>query len=51
MLEHLGHHEAAAAVVRAIENVLADSRSARTPDLGGKATTTELGRAITDAIG
>ncbi|HEY1458798.1 MAG TPA: tartrate dehydrogenase [Casimicrobiaceae bacterium] len=51
MLEHLGHPDAAAAVVRAIETVLADSRSARTPDLGGKATTTELGKAIADAIG
>jgi len=51
MLEHLGHADAAAAVVRAIETVLADSKIARTPDLGGKATTTELGKAIADAIG
>ncbi|HEV8253592.1 MAG TPA: tartrate dehydrogenase [Vicinamibacteria bacterium] len=48
MLEHLGHAEAAAAVVRAIEQVLAEGP--RTPDLGGRATTQELGRAIADAV-
>jgi len=40
MLEHLGHREAGAAIVRAIETVLADARGPRTPDIGGKATTT-----------
>ena len=50
MLEHLGHAEAAAAVVGAIERVLADPRAPRTPDIGGKATTAEAGKAITDAI-
>ena len=49
MLEHLGHADAAAAVMRGIERVLAEGP--RTPDLGGKATTTELGRAVADAIG
>src|SRR5919197_2662750 len=48
MLEHLGHREAAAAVVRAVERVLFDGP--RTPDLGGKATTQELGRAIAGAL-
>jgi tartrate dehydrogenase/decarboxylase/D-malate dehydrogenase len=48
MLEHLGHADAAAAVMRGIEHALADGP--RTPDLGGKATTTELGRAVTEAI-
>jgi tartrate dehydrogenase/decarboxylase/D-malate dehydrogenase len=48
MLDHLGHADAAAAVMRAIEHVLA--AGPRTPDLGGKATTTELGRAVADAI-
>jgi tartrate dehydrogenase/decarboxylase/D-malate dehydrogenase len=48
MLDHLGHGEAAAAVVRAIETVLADGP--RTPDLGGSASTQELGRAIADAL-
>jgi tartrate dehydrogenase/decarboxylase/D-malate dehydrogenase len=49
MLEHLGHGDAAAAVMRAIERMLAEGP--RTPDLGGKATTSELGRAIAEAIG
>jgi tartrate dehydrogenase/decarboxylase/D-malate dehydrogenase len=46
MLEHLGHAAAAAAVVRAIESVLADPAAPRTPDMGGKATTSEVGKAI-----
>ncbi|MGF1544448.1 MAG: tartrate dehydrogenase [Parvularculaceae bacterium] len=49
MLEHLGRADAANAVVRAIEEVLA-SGEARTPDLGGTASTTDLGRAIADAV-
>ncbi|HKE40509.1 MAG TPA: tartrate dehydrogenase [Casimicrobiaceae bacterium] len=51
MLEHLGHTQAAAAVVRAVETVLAEPKAPRTPDLGGKATTAELGKAIAQAIG
>ena len=46
MLEFLGHADAARAIVEAIERVLADPSAPRTPDLGGRATTTELGRAI-----
>jgi len=49
MLDHLGHPEAAAAMERAIEAVLQDS-SLRTPDMGGRATTKELGKAISEAI-
>ena len=49
MLEHLGHADAAQAIVAAIEHVLAEA-AVRTPDLGGQATTAELGRAIADAI-
>jgi tartrate dehydrogenase/decarboxylase/D-malate dehydrogenase len=49
MLDHLGYPEAAAAVERAIESVLEDS-SLRTPDMGGAATTVELGSAVADAI-
>ena len=48
MLEHLGHTDAANAVVSAIERVLLDGP--RTPDLGGKASTAELGKAIADAL-
>ncbi len=49
MLEHLGHADAAAAVLGAIERVLAES-PIRTPDMGGTATTTDLGQAIVDAL-
>ena len=48
MLDHLGCPEAAAAVVKAIENVLQDGP--KTPDLGGKASTADLGKAVADAI-
>ena len=50
MLEHLGHVDAAAAIVGAIERVLADPRAPRTPDIGGQATTVEAGKAIAAAI-
>src|SRR5436190_4182561 len=49
MLEHLDYPQAAAAIVRAIETVLADPSAPRTPDLGGKATTAALGKAIAEA--
>ena len=45
MLDHLGESDAAAAIVSAIETVLKDS-DIKTPDMGGKASTTELGIAI-----
>ncbi|HWQ37270.1 MAG TPA: tartrate dehydrogenase [Burkholderiales bacterium] len=48
MLEHLGHADAAAAILRAIEQCLADGP--RTPDIGGKAGTEDLGKAIAAAI-
>ena len=41
MLEHLGHAQAAAEVVAAMESVLADTR-VRTADLGGTASTDEV---------
>jgi len=50
MLEFLGHKVAADAVVAAIERTLADPAAPRTPDLGGRATTVELGGAIAGAI-
>jgi len=43
MLDHLGH------IVTAIETVIRDS-DVKTPDMGGKATTSELGQAIVDAL-
>ncbi len=49
MLEHLGQEEAAQAIVAAIENVLRDS-AVKTPDMGGKASTSDLGKAIEQAL-
>ncbi len=49
MLEHLGHPEAAAEIVGAIETVLAQG-APRTPDLGGAAKTEELGQAVIAAL-
>lgn len=48
MLEHLGYPQAAAAVIEAIEAVLAEGP--RTPDMGGGATTIDVGRAVASAI-
>ena len=48
MIEHLGHKEAADAVVRAIETVLREGP--RTRDIGGTASTQEMGRAIAQAL-
>jgi tartrate dehydrogenase/decarboxylase/D-malate dehydrogenase len=45
MLEHLGHADAAAAVVRAVERLVADGATV-TRDLGGKASTREAGEAL-----
>ena len=45
MLEHLGHPEAARAVVGAIEKVVEEGKTV-TRDLGGKAGTTEAAAAV-----
>jgi len=51
MLEFLGHKAAHDAVLGAIEAVLApESGAPRTPDIGGKASTSDLGKAIAQAI-
>ncbi len=49
MLEHLGQEEASQAIVTAIEKVLKES-DVKTPDMGGKATTGDLGQAIEAAL-
>ncbi len=49
MLEHLGHADAAKAVMKAIEDCLANG-GPRTRDLGGKASTSDVGKAIAGAI-
>ncbi len=51
MLEHLGEHEAGAAVQSGFEGVLAErDMSVLTPDLGGTGTTGQLGGAIAGRI-
>jgi tartrate dehydrogenase/decarboxylase/D-malate dehydrogenase len=50
MLEHLGHAEAAATIVRAIEVLFADT-DVRTRDMGGKATCRELGDTLAELVG
>jgi tartrate dehydrogenase/decarboxylase/D-malate dehydrogenase len=49
MLDHLGERQAAAAIVTAIETVLAQP-ALRTRDLGGPLSTEACGRAIADAL-
>jgi len=51
MLEHLGEQDAGAAIVKAIEHVLESGSDApRTPDIGGNASTSDLGKAIAAAL-
>ena len=50
MLEHLGEPEAGRAVLHALETILAAPDRRVTPDLGGNATTSELGKAIANAL-
>jgi tartrate dehydrogenase/decarboxylase/D-malate dehydrogenase len=49
MLDHLGHEDAGAGVVSAIEQVLGETE-VRTPDLNGSATTSEVTDAILGAL-
>jgi tartrate dehydrogenase/decarboxylase/D-malate dehydrogenase len=49
MLQHLGFQGAHDEIMTAIENVLREG-SLLTPDMGGTASTTELGKAIAAAI-
>lgn len=46
MLEHLGENEAGAAILNAMESVLGSANPPLTPDLGGRASTSELGEAV-----
>jgi tartrate dehydrogenase/decarboxylase / D-malate dehydrogenase len=50
MLDQLGHAEAGKAIVTAIEQLLADPDAPRTPDIGGKSTTVEVGKAIAEIL-
>ena len=51
MLDHLGHPEAAAAILASIDDVLTRGVPAQlTPDIGGTGTTESLATAIRDAV-
>jgi len=49
MLESLGHAEAAADVERAVKEVLKTGKM-RTPDIGGKTSTSKMGDAVVSRI-
>jgi tartrate dehydrogenase/decarboxylase/D-malate dehydrogenase len=48
MLKHFGHEDAHDAIMRAIEKVL--ESGPRTPEIGGQASTQDVGKAIAEAI-
>jgi isocitrate/isopropylmalate dehydrogenase len=50
LLESVGHREAAGRILGAVEQVLSEGK-VRPPDLGGRATTTEMASAIVAALG
>ncbi|MEY2994695.1 MAG: hypothetical protein RL357_1630 [Pseudomonadota bacterium] len=51
MLQHLGHADAHDAILSAIESVLAPGSGApMTPDLGGSASTADVGKAVASAL-
>lgn len=49
MLQHLGHQDAHDSIMGSIERILREGERL-TPDMGGKSSTDELGRAIAEAI-
>ena len=49
MLDFFGHHESAAGLIAAIERLLTEKRCL-TPDLGGTATTSQVGDAVAAAV-
>jgi tartrate dehydrogenase/decarboxylase/D-malate dehydrogenase len=49
MLEHLGEKDAAAAILKAIEDLLAEG-GPRTRDMGGNAGTVDVGKALAEAV-
>ena len=52
MLEWLAHRDAGAAILAGIERVLAAgaAHAPLTPDIGGSGSTSDLGRAIAEAV-
>jgi tartrate dehydrogenase/decarboxylase/D-malate dehydrogenase len=51
MLDFLGYRQAHDAVLQAIESLLADSHAPKTADIGGRAGTADVGRAIAELVG
>ncbi len=51
MMDHIGAPKAGAAIYQAIETVLSNRGAPMTPDMGGAASTSDLGDAIVKAIG
>jgi tartrate dehydrogenase/decarboxylase/D-malate dehydrogenase len=49
MLQHMGHQDAHDAILAAIETVLKEG-GPKTPDLGGQASTADLGSAIAEVV-
>ncbi|HEY4960072.1 MAG TPA: isocitrate/isopropylmalate family dehydrogenase, partial [Terriglobales bacterium] len=49
MLDHMGEPELGAAALGAVESVIAEGK-VRTPDLGGKSTTRQMGQAVIAAL-
>jgi tartrate dehydrogenase/decarboxylase/D-malate dehydrogenase len=50
LLDFLGHRDAHDAVLHAIEALLSDASAPRTPDLGGRASTSDVGGALAQAV-
>jgi tartrate dehydrogenase/decarboxylase/D-malate dehydrogenase len=50
MLDHLGMAKSASATRDAVRRVLADGK-VKTPDLGGRQTTTDMGNAVLATMG
>ena len=50
MLDHLGEKAAGAAIVAALEQVLTLPGAPLTPDMGGRSSTVELGKAIAESL-
>jgi tartrate dehydrogenase/decarboxylase/D-malate dehydrogenase len=50
MLDHLGHRDAHDHIVGAIEALLADPHAPRTPDIGGRAGTSDVGLALAQSV-
>jgi tartrate dehydrogenase/decarboxylase / D-malate dehydrogenase len=49
MIDHLGYPEAARTIEKAVEVAVAD-RKIRTRDLGGDASTRQMGKAVTELV-